>query len=84
MAAEQGGRTGTMENLPLLRSSKDSHVQIIKTRSIVEKIAIARQPPLNNYQIQMQVISYDYLFKLFIGELYSSSHSAKCITGKNK
>lgn len=82
--AEQGGRTGTMENLPLLRSSKDSHVQIIQTRSILEKIAIARQPPLNNYQIQMQVISYDYLFKLFIGELHSSSHSAKCITGKNK
>lgn len=32
----------------------------------------------------MQVISYDYLFKLFIGELHSSSYSAKCITGKNK
>lgn len=80
--AEQGGRTGTRENLPLLLSSKDSHVQIIKTRSILEKIA--RQLPLNNYQIQMQVISYDYLFKLFIGELHSSSYSAKCITGKNK
>ena len=61
---------------------KIENVQIIKTRSILEKIA--RQPPLNNYQIQMQVISYDYLFKLFIGELHSSSYSAKCITGKNK
>lgn len=64
----------------LLSTSK--LLQIIKTRSILEKMS--RQPPLNNYRIQTQVISYHYLFKFFIVELHFSSYSAKCIIGKNK